>query len=161
MKKMSRFVSAFMTLSLGILFLILKTDVIGIAITVLGLALILKAVLDIITLKIFSGVLKAVLGIAVLVIGWWLIDMAVLILGVALLVFGALRFLKAVFGKKRRVKRWKIIIDLIEPVLCVIGALFLITSRGSAIEWAVLVAGVMLVIDGILALVGALGSSKK
>ena len=41
------------------------------------------------------------------------------------------------------------------------GAVFLITSGGKAIEWTVLVAGVILVIDGLLALVGALGSSKK
>lgn len=160
MRKASQFLSAVMTLALGILFLVLKTEVIGIAITVLGVALLITALLDLIKLSIITGIIKALLGVAVLVIGWLLIDIAILILGIVLLVYGVVNFFKAVFGKNKG-KLWRKIISIIEPILCVIGAIFLITSGGSAIEWAVIVAGVILVIDGILALVGALGSSKK
>ena len=161
MRKVSQFISAVMTLALGILFLVLKTDVIGIAITVLGVALLITALLDLIKLSVFTGIVKALLGVAVLVIGWLLIDIAILILGIVLLVYGVANLLKGLFGKKKGVKTWKIIIGIIEPVLCIVGAIFLITSGGKAVEWAVIVAGVILVIDGILALVGALGSSKK
>ena len=161
MKKLSMLISAFMTLAVGILFLILKTDVISIAITVISLALFLKAALDVIRLRILSGVVKVVLGIAVLIVGWWLIDVAVLILGAVLLAFGALRFLKALFRRKRGVRLWKIIITLIEPVICVMGALLLINSRGVALEGVVTVVGIILVVDGVLALLGTLGSSNK
>ena len=161
MRKLSQFISAIMTLALGILFLVLKTDIIGIAITILGVALLLTALLDLIKLSIFTGIVKALLGVAVLVIGWLLLDIAILILGIVLLVYGITNLFKGIFGRKKGVKTWKIIIGIIEPIVCVAGAVFLITSGGKAIEWTVLVAGVILVIDGLLALVGALGSSKK
>ena len=67
MNKPSQFVSALMTLALGILFVILKGDVIGIAITVLGIALLISAIIDFIKKNVTAGVIKAVLGVAVLV----------------------------------------------------------------------------------------------
>ena len=160
MSRSSQLISAIMTLTLGILFIILKTDVIGIALTVLGVALIITAVLDLIRKGIVSGIIKALLGVAVLVIGWLLIDIAIIILGIVLLVYGILNLVKRVFAKKKGIKLWKIVIGIIEPVLCIIAAVFLITSSGTALEWTVLVGGIILIINGALALVGALTSKK-
>lgn len=161
MKKFSQLISAAMTLALGILFIILKNDVVQIAITVLGVALLLTALLDLIKLSVVSGIIKALLGIVVLVMGWMLLDVALLIIGVVLLVYGLLTFIKKLVGKKKEMRMWAFVLGLVESVVCVVAAVFLITSRGGAISITVTVAGVFLIIDGVLALISALASKKR
>ncbi len=160
MKKTSQIISAAMTLALGILFVILKADVVGICLTVLGVALIVVGVLDLIKMSVVSGVIKAVLGVAVLVVGWLLLDVALLILGIVLLIYGILEFIKRLLGKKKGDRLWAYILGLVSPVICIVASVFLITSRGSAIEWTVIVGGIFLIINGVLALISAVGSKN-
>ena len=161
MKKLSQLISAIVTLALGILFVIMKDGVVGVCLTVFGAALIVTAVLELIKLSIVSGIFKALLGIVVLVLGWMLIDVALLILGIVLLVLGLSKLLKRIFGKKSGMKPWVVVLGFIEPVLCVIAAVFLITSRGTAISLTVTVSGIFLIINGALGVIGALARKNK
>ena len=160
MNKPSQFVSALMTLALGILFVILKGDVIGIAITVLGIALLVSAIIDFVKKNVTAGVIKAVLGVVVLVLGGLFLNIALIILGIVLLIYGVLELIKRLTAKKKKVKAWARVIGLIEPVICIVASIFLITSSGEALSWAVLVGGIFLIIDGVLALIAALGTKK-
>ena len=159
MNKPSQFVSALMTLALGILFVILKGDVIGIAITVLGIALLISAIIDFVKKNVTAGVIKAVLGVAVLVFGGLFLNVALIILGIVLLIYGVLELIKRLTAKKK-IKAWVRVIGLIEPIICIVASIFLITSSGSALNWAIIIGGIFLIIDGILALVAALGTKK-
>ena len=162
MTKASQFVSAIMTLVLGILFLILKGEVVGIALTVFGIVLIVTAVLELIRKNIVSGIIKAVLGIAVLTIGWVLLDIALLVIGIVLVVFGVLEFIKRIVAivKKQNGKLLATVLGFISPVFSVGAGAFLITSSGEAVTWAIIVGGVLLIIDGLIALVEALASKN-
>ena len=158
MKKTPQLISALMTLALGILFVILKAEVIGIAITVLGVLLIVVGVLDIVRKALVSGVIKAVLGVAILIMGWLLLDIAITILGIVLLVYGVLELIRRLTAKKRGMKLWAKVLALVEPVLCIVASVVLITSGGSALGWAVLIAGVVFIIEGVLGIIAALGA---
>lgn len=162
MTKASQFVSALMTLILGILFVILKGSVVGIALTVFGVVLILAAVLELIRGKIGSGIVKAILGIAVLVFGWMLLDIALLVIGIVLIAFGALELIKRIIAlfKKSKTKLFAKILGLISPLFSVVAGYFLITSSGEAIGWAIIVGGVLLIINGVLALIEAIASKN-
>ena len=162
MKKTSQFISALMTLVIGILFVILKAEVVGICITVIGIALIVTAVLDLIKKSIVSGIVKALLAAAVLIIGWLLLDLALVILGIVLLVYGILEIFKTIVAavKDKNSKALTIVLGLVEPVICVIASVFLITNTGSAITWTVIVAGILLIIDGALGVIRALTAKK-
>ena len=158
MIKTSKMISAIMTLVLGILFLVLKGKVIGIGLTVLGVVLLLTAILELVKKNFASGVIKAVLAIAVFLIGYLLLDIALIVIAIVLMVYGVLEFVKRIIAifKKQSGKFLATVLGFINPVLCVIAAGFLLTSRGEAISWAIIVAGVLFVIDGIIALVEAL-----
>ena len=162
MTKSSQFVSALMTLILGVLFVILKGEVVGIALTVFGVVLIIAAVLELIRLKIASGIVKAILGIAVLVFGWMLLDIALLVIGIVLIAFGALELIKRIVAlfKKSRTKFFAKLLGFISPVFSIVAGYFLITSSGEAVEWAIIVGGVLLIINGVLALVEAIASKN-
>ena len=162
MKKTSNLISAIMTLVLGILCLILKQGVVTVGLTVLGVVLIVTAVLELIRQNIPSGVIKAVLGIAVIIVGYLLIDIALKVIGIVILVYGVLELVKRVVAvlKGQNGKLWTTILGFIYPALCVIGAFFLIVSTGEAIGWAVIVAGVLFIVEGVIALVEALASKN-
>ena len=162
MKTTSHLISAVMTLALGILFVILKADVIGICITVLGDALIVLAVLDLVRGAIASGIIKVLLGAAVLLIGWLLLDIALLVLGIVILVYSISEVIRTIVAvvKNRKIRILATILGLIEPALGIVASCFLITSRGAAIEWTVIVAGVMLIINGVFAIIRAFVHEK-
>ncbi len=160
MKKTSQLISAIMTLVLGILFLILKDDVIGIALTVLGIVLIITAVLELIRKNFTSGIIKAVLGIAVLVIGWTLLDIAIIVVGIVLMVYGILELIKRIVAivKKQTDGFLATILGFIAPAICIAASVLLLT--GKALDIGITIAGVLFIIDGVLALIGALASKK-
>ena len=162
MTRSSQFVSALMTLILGILFVILKGEVVGIALTVFGVVLIITAILELIRKNIASGIIKAVLGIAVLSFGWMLLDIALLVIGIVLIVFGVLELIKRIIAifKKKKNKLLATILGFISPVFSVVAGYFLITSSGEAVGWAIILGGVLLIINGVLALIEALASKN-
>ena len=158
MKKSSQLISAIMTLVLGILFVILKAQVIGVCLTVLGIALIVIGVLDLIRKSTASGIIKTVLGVAVLIIGWLLLEIAVLVVGVFLAVYGVIDLIKAIIAlvKNKKKKFIAKIFNFIAPILCIVAAAFLLTSGGAVYDWAIIIAGIFFIIDGVIALIGAL-----
>ena len=163
MKKTSSLISALMTLVLGILCVVLKSSVIGIAVTVLGIVLLVVGILDLVRKSITSGVIKTVLGIAVLLFGHLLTGIAFLVLGVVLLVNGILELVKRIvsLAKRKSKKRlWAAILGFIEPVIWIVGAVFLITNTGTTVAWTIIVAGVIFIVDGVLGLISALASKN-
>ena len=162
MTKSSQIVSALMTLILGILFVILKGEIVEIALTVFGVVLIVTAIIELVRKNIVSGIIKAILGILVLAVGWMLIDIALLVIGIVLVVFGVLELVKRIIAlfKKNNTKLLAKILGFISPVFSIVAGYFLITSSGEAVGWAIIVGGVLLIINGVLALVEALVSKK-
>ena len=131
MTRSSQFLSALMTLILGVLFVILKGEVVGIAIKVFAIVLIITAVLELIRLKIASGIVKAILGIVLLAFGWAITEIALLVIGIVLIVFGVLELVKRIVAlfKKNRTKLLAKILGFISPVFSIVAGYFLITSR--------------------------------
>ncbi len=159
---MSTFLSALMTLALGILFVILKAEVIGICITILGVALIVTAIVDLVKRSFVSAVIKAVLGVLVLVIGWSVIDLALLVIGIVLLIYGIVELCKRLFGNKgKKRKFWQKLLGFIQPIFCIIASILLLTNSGNVLDWAIIIPGIFFIIDGILGIINALASKKN
>lgn len=152
--KTSYLVSAVVKLALGILFVVLKAEVVGICITLLGVALLVMGIMDLVHNDIPGGIVKIVLAAAVTLIGWLLLEVALIVLGVVILVNSVLDIIKIIVTavQNKGMNILSVVLGLIEPALALIAAIFLITSRGTAIEWTVIVAGVVLIINGIISL---------
>ena len=157
----SLLISSLMTLALGILFIILKAEVIGICITLIGAALIIVAIIDIFKLKIFSAIVKALLGILVLIIGWKVTRLALLVIGIVLLIYGVIELFKRLFSKKGSKKIWLKLVRLIQPIFCILASLLLIRKTGEVIDWAIIISGIFFIVDGVLGVINALSSKKN
>ncbi len=157
MQKSSFIVSAAIKLALGILLVILKAEVIGICITLLGVALLVMGIINLIHNDIPGGIVKIVLAVAVTLIGWLFLEIAFIVLGIVLLVNSILDIVKIIlfYVKNKGISIISIIMSLIEPALTLAASVFLITSHDTAIEWAVVIAGIVLIVNGVVALVRA------
>ena len=154
MKTSNKLLSAVLTIALGILFIILKSDVVSIAMTLLGVALIISGVIDLLHKLIAPGIVKAVIGVAVIVFGWTLMSIAIYIMAALILAFGVVQLVQAI--KEKQNNTMKKLLSFIEPALMVIVACCLLFNQGGTIAWVFIVAGVVLIIEGVIALIGCL-----
>ena len=157
MKNSSYLVSAAVKLALGILFVILKAEVVGICITLLGVALLVMGILDLVHSDIAGGIVKIVLAAAVTLIGWLLLEVALIVLGIVLLINSIIDIVKIIITavQNKGVNILAVVLGLIEPALALVASIFLITSRGTAIEWAVIIAGIILIVNGVVGILRA------
>ena len=144
------------TIVLGVLFIVLKGEVVSIAMTVLGVALIIAGVIDIVNKLTTEGVIKAVLGVALLVCGWTLVSLALYIMAAVLLIYGILLMIEIIKNMKKSDKIANKVLKLVEPVVMIIVAACLLFNQGGAIAWVFILAGILLIVDGALGLVNAL-----
>ena len=147
---------ALATIVLGVLFIVLKGEVVSIAMTVLGVALIIAGVIDIVNKLTTEGVIKAVLGVALLVCGWTLVSLALYIMAAVLLIYGILLMIEIIKNMKKSDKMVNKVLKLVEPVVMIIVAACLLFNQGGAIAWVFILAGILLIVDGALGLVNAL-----
>lgn len=154
----NKLVSAVLMTVLGVLFLIWKNGVVSIAMTVLGALLIVQAILDIVHKAYVSGAIRAAIGVAIIVFGWALVTITLYIMAAVLLIYGILQLVGALKDLDKDSKLLAKILAFIEPAICLFISICLLFNQGGTISWVFIVAGIFLIIDGVVALVGCLAN---
>lgn len=150
MKITSSLITAILTIVIGALFVALKGGVIGIAMTVLGVGLIVWAVLDIIDKNNTPGIIKLVAGIVVIVFGWTLASIVLYVMAALLLVYAIYQLYELVTNKVKDV------VKFIEPGVMALIAILLLFNQGGTIAWVFIVTGIFLIVEGALALINCI-----
>ena len=150
MKITSKLITAILTIVIGVLFVALKGGVIGIAMTVLGVGLIVWAVLDLIDKNNTSGIIKLIAGIVVIVFGWTLASIVLYVMAALLLVYAVYQLYQLITGKV------KDFVKFIEPGVMALIAILLLFNQGGTIAWVFIVAGIFLIVEGALALINCI-----
>jgi uncharacterized membrane protein HdeD (DUF308 family) len=89
------------------------------------------------------------------------LDIALLIIGIALLVYGILELVKRIAGKGGKSRKfWQKLLGLIQPLVCIVASILLIKNSGEVLDWVIIIPGVLFIIDGILGIINALSSKK-
>lgn len=152
MLKSNKLISAILTVVLGLLFIVFKGAVIGWAMTVFGVALIAMGVLDILKKNVVPGVVRAAIGVLVILLGWLLIDVALIILGVVLIAYGVLQTLEILKQKGNNDSIVALLLQYAQPAINVIIGICLLFARGNVINVVCIIAGIIFLVQGILAL---------
>lgn len=152
MDKKESMLSAVISVILGLLLILLKGEVISIALTVLSAAILISAVVDFLKKKQESAVVKAVIGVCILVFGWMLVNMALYILAAGIIIMGLLQIVS--FNKWCPVNltaKEKVFYN-IKPLLTVLAGACLFFNQGGTVDWMFMVTGALLVAEGVLEL---------
>ena len=139
---------------IGLMFMIYKGGIISIAMSLIGVTLIVLGVLDIIRKLVVSGVIKIVFALLVFAAGWLFVTLALYILGAFLLIAGISELYKL---SKVKIKKYTlpVIMHIVQPIIYILVAITLFFNQGGALSWVFTVSGLFLMIDGAVGLVGA------
>lgn len=144
---------------IGALFMIYKSEIISIAMSLIGFTLIALGVIDIVRGFTVSGVVKIVLGLLVLLAGWMFVAIALYILGAFLLVAGVSELLALTKVKIKKITL-PVAMHIAQPVIYILVAICLFFNQGGALSWVFTVSGLFLMLDGVVGVVGALCDRK-
>ena len=153
MKNKEKFLSAFFTIALGILLIVMKQDLISVFMTVLGLSLIILGGLDFFTEDMTGAVIKWVIGVLIIVFGWTIASAVVYIVAAGLLILGILGLYDLLRVKNVCARGFDFLRAYALPVGCIVIGLILFFNRW---DWIFVLAGICTVIEGALLFMDAL-----
>lgn len=148
MKSSEKVVCGIIAVLLGLLFLSLQGDVVSVAVTLLGAALVVWGVLDLFDRKIETALLKIAGGAAAILFGWLIVSAVLYVLAVALMIFGVWLLYVRIRESKGCVPVGEVILHCALPVACMLTAFFLFFNDGGAAAWAFILSGICMVIVG-------------
>lgn len=156
MKKSEKIVASVLTLTLGILLMVLKGGTLQVFTSVFGLMLVILSVFDFVAKDFKLGVAKCVIGVLILVFGWLIVKVALYVLAAGLIIIG-------VWGIYDLIKcgasfSWSVrpILLYARPLVCAVIGILLLFNQGGTLDWVFVVGGILTVIEGGLLLVEAL-----
>ena len=152
-KKSDKLVYAILTIVLGILFIVFKNDIIGIAMTILGVALIISAILDLVHKQIAPCVIKAVVGVVIIVFGWTLMSAALYVMAALVLIYGILLLYQTIKNYKEIPEISDKVLSFVKPILLTAIGICLLFNQGGTIAWVFILSGVFFIVEGIISLI--------
>lgn len=157
----SKLISAILMAVIGILFIVLKNDVISIGMTVLGIMLIVQAILDLVGKRFAMAVVKGVIGVLIIVLGWLFLTVALYIMAAVLLICGVLQLIDVIKSLPHFKSLLGKVVGFIQPAVYIVIAVFLFMDQGKTVSWVFILAGIFFIIQGALALIDCLANRNK
>ena len=140
--------AALLYLLVGLTLVIFRTQAIGWAMTLAGAFFIVSGVLELLGGNAVGGALSLIIGIAIIVLGWTLMEIVLLVLGILIAIKGLLSLNDELRRKKQSLP------GILFAILTVVFGLLL--AFGNGFDIVLLIVGIFFVIDGILGLVACL-----
>lgn len=156
MKKSEKIIASVLTMSIGILLIVLQDKFIGLLMTLAGVSLIVLGLLDLFQHAVPPAVIKIVTGVLIIVCGWVLVEAVLYIASAILLIAGILLLYDKI--KKRVVCDTLLYtaLEYAEPSLFIlIGTIFLF-HQAMAIELIFIFGGIFALLLGGILLTNAL-----
>ena len=147
-KSNSELFSSILYIVIGILLMIFRSQTLGWAMTIAGIIFIISGVLDLIKKNWAGGAVSLIIGIAILVLGWLATKIVLLVLGILIAVKGIVALIDVLKKSKKNA------LEIVFPILSVIVGIML--AFGNGLDIMILIVGILLLVDGIIGLVGAL-----
>ncbi len=138
---------------IGLLLVFLKSGALGYVMTALGVLFIVVGVMDIVKTKnLTKGLVEIGIGVVIIVCGWTITEILLLVLGVLLVIVGVLGIVQ---NAKAGLKA------LLSPIVTVVIGSLLIVATWQLMDVLCIVAGVIFILNGVLALFGKSVSLQK
>jgi len=156
MKTSEKVVSAALTIVIGVLCLILRAEVISIAMTILGAVLIFVGIMDLIDKQMVPAVVKIVFGVLIIVFGWTIVNAVLYIVAALLLIYGILQLYARLKAKVKGVRFIDTLLAYASPIICIVISVLLFFNQCGVVNWVFIVAGIFTIVEGVLMLIDAL-----
>ena len=132
----------------GVLLAVFPETAVSWAMTIAGVLFIVSGVLDLLKKNWTGGAVSLIIGIAIIALGWLIAGIVLIVLGVLVAIKGVVALINVLKKDKKNA------LEIVFPILSVILGIGL--AFGGLAHWILIIAGVLLAIDGVIGLVGAL-----
>jgi uncharacterized membrane protein HdeD (DUF308 family) len=140
--------TALLYILIGLTLVIFRTQALGWAMTIIGAFFIVFGALDLLGGNMVGGAISLIIGIAIIVLGWTLMKIVLLVLGILIALKGLLALNDELKKKKHS------LLGLLFPILSIVFGILLAFGNGFSI--IIVLVGIFFVVDGLLGLVAAL-----
>lgn len=140
---------------IGILFCAFRTQLISVLLTVVGAVLILLGAFQMMRRQFMAGLISMAVGIAVIALGWTIVDITLLILGIAFVLYAIYQFVTLLPDIKSANGFGKVLVVL-NPMFILAFGTILIVSRWFMVDALFIAIGVLAIADGILMMLKAM-----
>ena len=147
-KTNSALLSSLLYIIIGLLLVIFRSQTLGWAMTVAGIVFVVSGILELVKKNWTGGAVSLIIGIAILVLGWLAAQIVLLVLGILIAVKGIVTLIEVLKKSKKNA------LDLVFPILTIVVGVML--AFGNGLDVMIIIVGVLLAIDGVIGLVGAL-----
>lgn len=130
---------------IGLLLIILQGSSLGILMTLIGALLIVMGIVDIVNKDTNKGVIEAIVGVAIIVCGWLVADIVLLIFGIVLIVKGVMELIENFKNG---------FMAMLSPIVIIVIGVLLVIAKWTLLDVFCIVAGVIFLINAVLALFG-------
>ena len=148
MKRTEKMIVALLTIALGVVLIILKSDVISILMTALGLGLIVLGCMDLYNKCIPPAVVKIVVGAIIILFGWVLVSAVLYILAAGLIILGILLLYELLKKRSKGDNLLQMIGQYAIPALCLLIGVLLLFNQGGTVAWVFVLSGIFTVLEG-------------
>ena len=147
-KTNSEFLAALLYLVIGVILIIFRSATLSWLMTAAGIFFIVSGILEMLRKNTANGAVSLIIGIAVLVLGWIMVEIVLLVLGVLIAIKGIIALYEALKVKKPK------LLAILFAILTVVAGLLL--AFGDGIDYMILIVGILLAVDGVLGLISCL-----
>ena len=148
MKSSEKVVCGIIAVLLGLLFVALQEDVVSVAVTLLGAALVVWGVLDLFDRRADGALLKIAGGAAAILFGWLIVGAVLYVLGAALCLFGIWLLCTRLREGRGCMPPGELCLRCALPVSCLLTAVLLFFNDGGEAAWAFVASGIGMVVFG-------------
>ena len=145
MKFNDKLITAIAAIVVGVLFIALKGDVLSIAFTVLGAALIVMGILDAAKKDSKSGTVKIVAGLVTVLLGWTLVS-------ITLYIVAALMILYCLMNLVSSLKTDGYSMSTVQKLRTYAAGICLLLNQGGTVSWVFIFTGIVFIAEGIMML---------
>ena len=152
MKKSEKILSAILTMGVGMMLIVLKGNLIGVLMTVVGVCLIALGLMDFWGRLIPPATVKCIVGVFIIICGWTVIE-AVLYIAAALLLIVGILLLYDKIRCSKIVDCWQdALCEYAVSILYILMGSLLLFHKNSAMNTILVIVGVLALVQGAILL---------
>lgn len=151
MKMGSKTLTGIIYTILGILCLILRSDIVVYAALCVGIALFVFGILELTNGMVTAGVICLISGAVLIILGWLMVSVILYIIAIAAVVIGIVRLTQV--PKNNVVNDSLFRPDIYRPVLMILCGILLFVNQRAAVSAVFVAIGILLIVAGIFAMV--------
>ena len=149
-KNNSELFTSLLYILIGVLLIVFRAETLGWAMTIAGVFFIVSGILDLVKRNLIGGAVSLAIGITILVLGWVAIEIVLFALGLLIAIKGIVTLISVLTAKRKNA------LMIVFPAISILAGLILALAFESVLNIALIVVGVLLAIDGVVGLLGAL-----